>query len=123
MWGRIVYYVLKLFILGYFTYLFLRQRGTAIAPSYLGAITTSFSSYIIAYLAMHVPDSVIFLPALLYFGEIFYERRAPKYFIASALSVTLMLVSGFPSITFYTILVAIFYFTFRALFDQDPPRV
>ncbi|MHB0924759.1 MAG: YfhO family protein [Bellilinea sp.] len=119
MWGRIVYYVLKLFILGYFTYLFLRQRGIAIAPSYLGAITTSFSSYIIAYLAMHVPDSVIFLPALLYFGEIFYARRTPKYFIASALSVTLMLVSGFPSITFYSILLAIFYFTFRALLDQD----
>ena len=115
LWGTLVYHIAKLFILGYFMYLFLRKLEISVFPSLLGAITAMFSSYIIVNLAQMVIDSVIYLPVILYLGETFILEKKPTILLIISLMIMMMILSGFPAITIYSILLAAFYFAFRTI--------
>ena len=118
MWGSILYFFLKLFILGYFTYLFLRQCGLGKISSIFGMVAVTFSSYIITNLGNRVADSIVYLPVILYFGKQYIKTSSFYYFFATSLIVMIDVLSGFPAITFYSLLLASFYFVFYVFFDQ-----
>ncbi len=118
-WGMVLYFFLKLFFLGFFTYLFLRQCGLSMLAGIFGMVVVSFSSIMIAELAGPVTDSVTFLVIMLFYGELYIKSPATRYFIAMAVSVMFALLSGFPSVTFYSLLLASFYFSYRLFFGKD----
>jgi len=120
-WGSVLYYYLKLFIIGFFIFLFLRKRNMSTFSSLFGMVVSSFSSYIVVYLGTNVIDSVIYIPAMLYFGESYLNSSNYKHFIGLSITVMLTLLSGFPAITLFSILLSVGYFSFRILIEEKSP--
>lgn len=60
---------LKLFVLGFFTYLFLRRVRVSHLAALVGAVAFMFSGYHLVWLSWPHPGAVVGLPAGLYFAE------------------------------------------------------
>lgn len=115
-WGAVLYFFIKLFIAGYFFYLFLRGLGISVPASLLGMITYTFSSYIIVNLATDVADSLVFAPVILFEGERWLAEKKYKHLVWLSVVITFTILSGFPAITLFVLLFTVEYFVFRVLF-------
>ncbi len=75
---------LHVFLLGAFTYAFLRQKGLAAGPSFLGAVAWAFSGFVAVRLTQpSLLRTLAWVPLLLWaverIGAPFKDRRAPLY--------------------------------------------
>lgn len=116
-WGTILYMCLKIYIAGIFMYYYLRLRGFAKASAFLGGLVLMFSADLIVNGMAEVADAIIYAPAILYFAERFIWERKYWQFFCSVISVTAVLMSGFPSVIMYTILLVAGYLAYRNLIE------
>ncbi len=117
---------LKLFTLGFFTFLFLKQLGVRQEAALLGATAFMFSAQNVLWLGYHNTESAIVLPAGLYFVEKVLHRTRPHtgaltahlrgrsfwYLVALSLSIAIGLVAGHPEtfcFGFFLLAAYIFY--------------
>ncbi len=118
MWGHFAYMILKLYLAGLFLFMFLRLIGLKFISALLGSIVFIFSSFSIVNAAIHVSEAYIFVPAILYFGEKFIGKPHLKYYLLLCFLVTFLIISGFPSVIFYFLIILALYFLFRVLILQ-----
>lgn len=124
MWGTVLYMVLKNYIVGIFFYFYMRYRGHSWQASLSGSLVLMFSAYMVVTAARSVADSIIYVPALLYFTERFVKEQAKKgHFIGIVVSAALAIVSGFPAITLYALILVSLYILYRVFFELEVPRV
>ncbi len=124
---------LKLFTLGFFTFLFLKQLKLKQGSALLGAVTFMFSGYSIVWLQSHNTESVVVLPATLFFAEKIFscfeaeiirtqETANSKFnvpvflpLIGFSLSIAAGLLAGHPESFFMCALLVSAYILFRVL--------
>lgn len=121
-WGSLLYVFLKLYIVGIFIYFYLRYRKFNWPSALLGSLVLMFSAHMIVNAGRHVPDLIVYAPAILYFAERFVHEKKYRHFIGLAVFVGVAIVSGFPSVTMYTLLLLAIYLTYRNLIElNDQP--
>ncbi len=121
-WGTMLYMCLKMYIAGISIYGYLRYRELARASALLGSLVLMFSAYIIVNGMSEVPDALIYAPAILYFADRFIKERKYWQFLCLALCVFVTILSGFPSVIMYTLLLVVFYLSYRNLLElRDRP--
>jgi len=69
---------LKLFVLGLFTYLFLRRVSVSHLAAVVGAVAFIFAGYHLVWLSWPHPGAVVCLPAGLYFAETAIQARGRR---------------------------------------------
>lgn len=69
---------LKLFVAGWFTWLFLRKLGASAVAALFGAVAFALSGFMIVWLGHPHVNSACFLPAVLYFLECALAANAPR---------------------------------------------
>jgi hypothetical protein len=107
-----LFFVTRLWIAGFFTYLFLRlflRRSAALA----GAIAFMFTGYFILYLNMFHLTVEIMLPALFFAFELLYRRFDSRTTLLGAVTVLLTIIGGAPESTFLTLIFACCFYVLR----------
>lgn len=122
-YGAVVYHCLKQLITGFFFYLFLKSIGLSFSSRIFGMLTVSFSTFVIAFAAWKVPDSLIFIPIILYAFEEYRKSTKYRWLVAIAFAVLFALLSGFPAIILYSLLFTCIYITFRIFTDENLPSI
>ena len=103
--------LLRLFIAGVSTYIFMRRlTDCGVATSLVGALSFMLTGYFTRHVYMSHLNVEILVPlAMLCFGEL-ARRGGFGWFLASAGTVWLCVVGGFPESTFYVMLAAGLFF-------------
>jgi hypothetical protein len=70
---------LRLFTLGFFTYLFLRSVSLGHGPGLLGAVAFTFAGYNVLWLNFSLPSSGLVMPAGLYAAELALQTRPSQH--------------------------------------------
>ncbi len=73
-----VFYLLRLFLMGIFTYLFLKKRNLSNLSSLFGATSFMLSGYSTWWINLHPLSSEMYIPALFYFYETFMSQIDTK---------------------------------------------
>lgn len=121
-WGNLAYIFLKLYAVGVFAYFYLRYRGFNWAAALSSSLVLMFSANMIANAMRHTADSVVYAPAILYFAERFIRERRYGYFVGLAVAVAVTVISGYPAVTMYTLLLIAAYLAYRTLMElRDQP--
>lgn len=97
---------LKLFVLGLFTYLFLRRVRVSHLGALVGAVAFMFSGYHVLWLSWPHPAAVVCLPAGLYFAETAIQAasRRQRYLAWSGYTAALLaaFLAGHPESMFFS---------------------
>lgn len=86
-----IFFLLRLFVMGLFTYLFLRELKLLQISSLFGAVFLMLSGYSMWWINLHPLSTVMYMPGVFYF----YERWRKKREIKSAFLVSLFIAFGF----------------------------
>ena len=70
-----MFFLLRLFVMGLFTYLFLREMHLSQMASLLGSTFFMLSGYSIWWINLHPLSTVVYLPGVFYFYERWSERK------------------------------------------------
>jgi hypothetical protein len=89
-----VFYLLRLLVMGIFTFLFLRERKLPSWPALLGSSFFMLSGYSIWWINLHPLSTVMYLPAVFYFYERWGNRGGLKSPFLMSLFLCFALVSG-----------------------------
>ncbi len=83
-----LFFLLRLLVMGVFTFLFLNEKGLSCASSFLGASSFMLSGYSVWWVNLHPLSTVMYMPAVFYFYERWSERRDTKspFFVSLLLS-------------------------------------
>lgn len=121
--GLLLTAFMKLFGLGFFTFLFLKQLKLHQLAALIGATGFMFGGFQIVWLQYTVTGVVITLPAGLYFAERIlsqFEPGQPLFFrrytgslVGLCLGILAGLLAGHPETFFYTLIVLVSYILFR----------
>jgi hypothetical protein len=116
-WALVTAPVLKLFTLGFFTYLFLRRIGRSGAASLAGAAAHMFGGYYVVWLSGPHSGSAATLPAAFYFAEGIASapdgRRARRPAAGLAVALAAGLLGGHPETWYAGSLLLAAYCVFR----------
>ncbi len=107
------YLLLRLFLAGLFSYLWMRKLGLSKMSSIGGSITWMLNGYFMLYLNMHQLDAEILLPLLLYGLEILFRSPRWKSIFLCGFLVGFLTLAGLPRSTFFALFFATLYFSFR----------
>ncbi|HLC83918.1 MAG TPA: YfhO family protein, partial [Bacteroidia bacterium] len=109
----------KLFLIGFFTYQFLRTIKIGKRASFFGAISASFSSFSMTWLLWPHTNVYLFFPILLLIVERIRtaKRNQNFWFILFSICVALAYFGGHPE-TFFQICLIVFAFAIYRLWDQ-----
>ena len=108
-----IYLLSRLFIAALLTFLFARRIGIGFAGSIIAAIIFTLSGHFILEVNMPDLDVQIWLPGLLLAAEELLQKPTYRAFIATALLVALIILSGMPESAFFVFLLAGSYFLVR----------
>lgn len=111
-----VFLILRLFVAGLFTYLYIRLFLTNI-PALAGALAFMFSGYLIIYLNMPHLSVEVLLPAVFYVFELLLRNRDNRSIVTSSVVVFLAIVGGMPESTFLVLSYGYIYYLFRFMSD------
>jgi hypothetical protein len=116
---------MKLFGLGFFTFLYLKKLGIRQGPALIGATAFMFSGYQVVWLAWPMTAAAIVLPAGLYFAECVFSRFQPNQvptsthhfwpLVGLSLTLTVGLLAGHPETFYFTFLLLAIYILFRLI--------
>lgn len=114
-WG--IFILLQLFLSSFFTFLFLKNKKLSSFSSFLGAISFSFSGFMIAWLEWgNIGHTVLYLPLILYFVDRYFDKKKKaggdffnKHAFLIFLSLFLSFLAGHPQSFFYVVLASFFY--------------
>ncbi len=114
---------LKLFVLGLFTYLFLRKVAVSHVGGLVGAAGFMFAAYNVLWVAWPHPGAAICLPMGLYFAEVAMQSasrvRQRWAWCGYALAVLGALLAGHPETLFFSWGVVLAYVPVRLLVSRD----
>jgi hypothetical protein len=89
-----MFFLLRLFMMGLFTYLFLRERRLSFLSSLLGSSFFMLSGYSMWWINLHPLSTVMYIPAIFYFYERWSQRKDSKSLFLASLSVCFALTAG-----------------------------
>lgn len=110
--GWDMFFLMRLFIAGLFTYLFTRLLKISIAGSLVAAIGFMLSSYLVSYITMNHLNVEIMLPVIMYFTQRLLLFDDKFSYIGLPLSISLSVTGGMPESTVMIMFLAISYFLF-----------
>ena len=93
MWQDI-FFLLRLFIMGLFTYLFLRERNLSHGSSLFGSSFFMLSGYSVWWINLHPLSTVMYLPAVFYSYERWSRRNDLKSAFLMSLFLSFALIAG-----------------------------
>lgn len=105
---------LRLWIAGFFTYLYSRAIGLSLAASWLAMLTFAFSGPLIHWLLGTPSHVMAWIPALLWVGEQLLSKRTLRWQIIAATFLALLIFSSQPELAFQTGLFWGIYLLIRA---------
>lgn len=104
----------RLFVAGFFTYLFLRLLGLSLLPAFLGGIFYMFSGSFVWFINLEQFVNVAMLvPILLFSLERMIKFRKRRFIAESSIAFALLFLGGQPEITIYVLLLTACYYFFR----------
>lgn len=89
-----IFFLLRLFVMGLFTYLFLKELKLSRAASFLGASSFMLSGYSVWWINLHPLSTVMYLPAVFYFYERWSEEKDRKSPFLMSLFLSFALAAG-----------------------------
>ncbi|MDQ2997824.1 MAG: hypothetical protein M3R61_12310, partial [Chloroflexota bacterium] len=107
--------LLRYFLAGIFTYLFMRKLGLGLLPGVCAGVAFMLSSYFITFGNHHPIRSETLLPLLLYCYERFFTRPFLGNLILTASVITWVLLASFPESGFLVIMMATLWYTYRSI--------
>ena len=102
-------------------FLFLRRLSLARAASLLGGLAFATSGFMVSWTGWPHTRTAAFLPLLLWSLERLIQLRSGRAVVPVALTVTAMLLGGFPAVTGYGLYLAAAYVLVRLLLLTRPP--
>jgi len=109
-----VFYLLKSFSIGLFTYLYLREIKVSKYSALVGAVIFNFAGFNIVWLFWPHTNVVIFLPLILLLIEkISFRKNKMFYPILLSLSFAFAFFAGHPETFFHVIVISFLYFIFK----------
>lgn len=106
--------ILHLFLAGLFTYLFIRLLNVDRFSSMLSALGFMFSSTLFSVAHINLINTIIWLPFILYFIELFFKKERFIYLLPVSFLIGIIFFAGHFPTTFRVILVFVVYFLFRS---------
>lgn len=113
---------LKLYLIGLFTYLYLRSIGMNEAGATFGGLNFAFLGFNVFWLQWPLSSVMIFFPVLLFLSEKFLAVNPPRglpSFLVS-LSVALAALAGHVETLLHVLIVVLVYFIWRTLSGELP---
>lgn len=89
-----MFFLLRLLVMGLFTYLFLREMKLSKTPALLGSSFFMLSGYSVWWINLHPLSTVMYIPAIFYFYERWSERKDLKSAFFMSLFVCFALTAG-----------------------------
>lgn len=89
-----IFFLLRLLVMGSFTYLFLRERKHSSGAALLGALSFMLSGYSVWWINLHPLSTVMYLPAVFYFYERWCNKKGLESPFFMSLSLCFAFVSG-----------------------------
>ncbi len=112
--------LLRLYLAGLFTYLFVRRLGAGVAASLVSALSFMLTGYFTRHIYMSHLNVEVLLPlVMLTFNEL-ARRGGAKWFAAAAATTWLAVVGGFPEATYYTLALGALHFLWTAPLSRWP---
>jgi len=117
-WGYLLYYFFKLFLIGLFTFLYLRSIKIRQEVALIGAVAFGFSAFNISWLFWPHVNVVFILPLGLFLIEKWISSGSnwKSLFFWWSLSFAIAFFGGHPETFFHIMLVVFGYLLFRVLF-------
>jgi hypothetical protein len=111
------FFVIRLWIAGFFTYLFLKLfiRHT---PSLAGAVAFMFTGYFIIFLNMFHLSVEVMLPAVFFAFESLHRRFDTRTIVLSSVVVLTLILGGAPESIFLVLTFACLYYLSRSITDS-----
>lgn len=115
--------MLQPLLIAIFTYLFLRNLQLTKIASLFGGVIFAFSGFSLIWLEYNAHGYVIaFIPLLLLLIDKWLEEKRLTWGLLFSLALSLQIFMGYPQVTIYTLVLALFFFWFRLnfnLFSRD----
>lgn len=108
--------LLRIFIAGFFTYLFVRKIGLDKKPAFLAGAIYMFNGYVMGFINMAHYSSEAMIPLLLYCYEYFLSKPNVKRFLLTVAVIALTILPGMPEASFFALFIGSFWFIFSSLF-------
>lgn len=108
--------LLRLFLAGLLTYLFVRKIRLEKTPAILAGAVFMFSGYFLGYINMAHLSIEALIPLVLLAYEYFLERKNTKTFIYCVLVNALVILPGMPEATFFALAFGAVWFLFSLFF-------
>ncbi|TAN63659.1 hypothetical protein EPN18_01740 [bacterium] len=110
------FYLGRLVIAGFFTYLFLALCGLASAPSLLGGLFYMFGGTLIWFVNLEQFANVAMtIPAVMYFTELFARKTGKSEIALLGASYALVMLAGQPEAALYALYLSAAYIAFRTI--------
>jgi len=119
--GYNLWLFLRLWLAGFFIYLFLRKLNLAALPSFAGSLVWPLGGYGLWFMQLVELNSQLLLPLFLISLHALADRPRLKYFIGAALIGWMIILGGHPEAVFNSWLIAMLYFIFRLSRQKLPP--
>lgn len=111
-----IFFLIRIFLAGFFTYIFARKIGLGKIASCVSAIIFMFNGYTIEFLNMAHFNTEVLIPLALLGTEYFLIKRNIKSFILYSIILALTILPGMPEATFFVFLISFLWFIFSLLF-------
>ncbi len=118
-----IYFLSRLVVAGFFTYLFLRLLNQSLIASLTGSIIFMFSGYNILYINMGHLDIDILVPVFLITFEWLYRDWRPRNVVFGSMIVCFSVLGGMPESTFFVLLITFAYYSFRTISEGIKSKV
>lgn len=89
-----IFFLLRLLVMGLFTYLFLREKGLSQLAALFGSSSFMLSGYSLWWVNLHPLSTIMYIPAVFYFYERWSSRKALINSFLMSLSLSFALVAG-----------------------------
>lgn len=111
-----VFFLIRIFLTGFFTYLFARKITLDKKASLVAGTIFMFSGYTLAFLNMAHFSTELLIPLVLLGTEYFLEKRSAKSFLVYILIIVLTILPGMPEATAFALILGGFWFIFSLFF-------
>jgi hypothetical protein len=102
-----------------FTYLFCRRVGTTRIPALFAGMAYAGSGFVVMWTNWYHPEVAALIPALFWATERYLQRPGVRAAVPIALSLSAMLVAGFPAVVGFALYVLAGYVVLRLVASRD----
>jgi|GEM_PF-5585926 len=111
-----IFFLIRIFLAGFFTYVFARKIGLEKKPSLLAGVIFMFSGYTMDFLNMAHFSSDVLVPLVLLSFEMLLKRQNVQNFLLAVLAIALVILPGMPESTAFALILGGLWFLFSLFF-------